>query len=599
VSAFGSGQLPAFPGADGAAKFVTGGRGGNVYRVTKLDKNFNDSATGTLRWALSQPGPKTIVFDVAGVFWLGRYGAESNHNNGWNAGQSRYNLSGNTTIAGQTAPGPVIIMGGVTKAGSANTIIRNVMFAPGYGMQGFHEPPNSPTPGDFPDSYVYDALDISGNNIMMDHLTTMYITDEAISCNELAHTLTVQNCNISQGQNYPQADAEASGVSFSGHALAHLLQAGSNAKISVLNNLYAHNKGRLPRVGSEIGTGAINDFRNNVFYNWLSTAGAGGSGQPSFNNFIGNFYLAGPGGDDPVGGANSNLTFRAGGTGIFGGNSVTRVYHTGNVKDTNKDSDPFDTSSLVNGDFGSSLFQSAAYDVNIGLTLAAGDAFTNVLRHVGSRWWERNYDFRLNNTNAFTTNDVSVFVNERLIHETFTGTGKIIAWADDPFNNDPNEGVEWRRLLDLRADPVTGVAPFNRPAGWDSDNDGMPDTWEIEHGLNPNVANNNADFDNDGYTDLEEYLNELAAWPAPSPVVFTGDKNNRYAEVFNWNVLGQTVNVSGFGNINTFSFWQPSRHDTAVISNRTVFVDATGQHAGTLRLINNASLNITNGWLKI
>lgn len=599
ISPSGPAQLPAFPGAEGAAKLVAGGRGGTVYHVTKLDKNFNDVSPGTLRYGLSSvSGPRTIVFDVAGVFWLGRYGAESNYNNGWNAGQSRYNLSGNTTIAGQTAPGPVIIMGGVTKAGSSNTIIRNIMFAPGYGMQGFHEPPTPPTPGDFPDSYVYDALDISGHDILMDHLTTMYITDEAISCNELAYNLTVQNCNISQGQNYPQADAEASGVTYTGHALAHLLQAGSNAKISVLNNLYAHNKGRLPRVGSEIGTGAINDFRNNVFYNWLSTAGGGASGQPSFNNFINNFYLAGPGGDDPIGGSNSNLTTRTGGTAIFGGSSVTYAYVSGNLKDTNKDGDPNDTSS-ADGNYASIVSQSSAYDVNIGLTLTAREAFTNVLRHVGSRWWERPYDFTLNNTNAITTNDISVFVNERLIHETVTGTGKIIAWADDPFNSDPNEGVEWRSLLALRADTTTGAAPFNHPAGWDTDGDGMPDYWEAGHGLNPNVANNNADFDNDGYTDLEEYLNELAAWPAPGAVLFTGDNNNRFAEIFNWRVNGQPVNITNLGNVTTFSCWQPSRYDIALISNRTCIVDAVGQHAGILRLTNNAVLNITNGWLSL
>ena len=77
-----------------------------------------------------------------------------------------------------------------------------------------------------------------------------------------------------------------------------------------------------------------------------------------------------------------------------------------------------------------------------------------------------------------------------------------------------NEGVEWRNLLALRADPTTGEAALNRPVGWDTDGDGMPDTWEIAHGLNPNVANNNGDFDNDFYTDLEEYLNEIAAWPS-------------------------------------------------------------------------------------
>jgi hypothetical protein len=599
--------LPAFPGAEGAAKYVTGGRGGIVYHVTLLDKNMNDSRSNTLRYGLTDGNfpsgvPRTIVFDVAGVFWLGWYGAESNHDNGWNSGQSRYNLSGNTTIAGQTAPGPVIIMGGVTKAGSGNTIIRNVTFAPGYGLSGFYNPHlgETPTPGDFPDSYVFDALDISGHDIMMDHLTTLYITDESISCNELAYNLTIQNCNVSQGQNYPQADAESSGVNYTGHALAHLLQAGSNAKISVLNNLYAHQKGRLPRVGSEVGTGAFNDFRNNVFYNWLGTAGSGAGGQPSYNNFINNFYLAGPGGDNPVGGTNYAIVNSAGGTGIFNGadSSATRAYVSGNLKDTNKDGDPNDTSS-ADGDYSSISSQSAAYNLNIGVTLSAPNALTNVLRYVGSRWWERPYVFTLDNTNAIVTNDIAVFEDERLIHETITGTGKIIAWADDPFNTNATEGVEWRSLLALRADLTTGAAPFSRSAGWDTDGDGMPDAWETEHGLNPNVANNNGDFDNDGYTDLEEYLNDVAAWPAPGNIVFTGETNNRYAVIFNWKVSGVPVNISGLGTVTTWSPWQPSRYDTAIISNATVLVDAVGQHAGTLRLTNNATLNITNGWLKI
>jgi hypothetical protein len=596
--------LPAFPGADGAAKYASGGRGGIVYHVTKLDRNFNHAEVGTLRYGLTDGNfpssvPRTIVFDVAGVFWLGRYGAESNYDNGWNAGQSRYNLSGNTTVAGQTAPGPVIIMGGVTKAGSTNTVIRNVMFAPGYGMQGFHEPPTPPTPGDFPDSYVYDALDISGQNILMDHLTTVYITDEAISCNELANNLTIQNCNISQGQNYPQADAEATNVVYTGHALAHLLQAGSNAKVSVLDNLYAHNKGRLPRVGSEVGTGAFNDFRNNVFYNWLGTAGTGASGQPSFNNFINNFYLVGPGGENPVGGTNYLIVTNTGGTGIFNGSSAsdTRAYVSGNVKDTNLDGDPYDTSS-ADASYTAITAASAAYDVNIGVTLSAQNALTNVLRYVGSRWWDRPYVFTLGNTNAIVTNNIAVYIDERLIKETFTGSGMIKAWADDPFNDDPSEGVEWRSLLAFRADKTTGAAPFNRPAGWDTDGDGMPDAWEIEHGLDPNVANNNGDFDNDGYTDLEEYLNEVAAWPAPGVILFTSSASSRYAEIFNWQVNGVVVNIAGT-NTTTFSLWQPSRYDTVLISNRTVIVDAVGQHAGTLQLTNSATLNLTNGWLNV
>src|SRR6185503_7760179 len=239
-----TGPLPAFPGADGAAARITGGRGGVVYHVTKLDTDFNDMAMGTLRYGLTMlTGPRTIVFDVSGVIHLGRAavsGWDAN-GNGWDT-QSRLNIPSDTTIAGQTAPGPILIMGGVTKPGGNNIIIRNVTFAPGYGTRNYADPDGGPTAGDFPDSYVYDALDISGTNVMIDHVTTIYATDETISMNELANNVTIQWCNISQGQNYPQADAESATVRYTGHALGSLLQAGSNAKISVLHNLYAHQK---------------------------------------------------------------------------------------------------------------------------------------------------------------------------------------------------------------------------------------------------------------------------------------------------------------------------------------------------------------------
>jgi hypothetical protein len=127
----------------------------------------------------------------------------------------------------------------------------------------------------------------------------------------------------------------------------------------------------------------------------------------------------------------------------------------------------------------------------------------------------------------------------------------------------------------------------------------MPDTWEVEHGLHPGVADNNEDLDSDGYTELEEYLNELAAWPAPGPVVFTGQTNSRYAEIFNWRVTGELVRLAGAGVIRTSSPWQPGRYDLAVVSNTTAVVDAPGQHAGRLQLIGNALVDLTGGWLKV
>ncbi len=44
----------------------------------------------------------------------------------------------------------------------------------------------------------------------------------------------------------------------------------------------------------------------------------------------------------------------------------------------------------------------------------------------------------------------------------------------------------------------------------DDDHDGMPDDWERAHGLDPaNPKDRNGDFDGDGFTNLEKYLNSL------------------------------------------------------------------------------------------
>jgi hypothetical protein len=576
-----AGPLPAFPGADGAAARITGGRRGVVYHVTKLDTDFNDMAVGTLRYGLTMlTGPRTIVFDVSGVIHLGRAavsGWDAN-GNGWDT-ESRLNIPSDTTIAGQTAPGPIIIMGGTVKPGGNNIIIRNVTFAPGYGNRSFNEPAKPPVAGDFPDSYTYDAIDISGTNVMIDHVTAIYGTDETISMNEVANNVTIQFCTIAQGQNYPQADAEASSLTYTGHSLGSLFQAGSNAKISILHNLYAHLKGRLPRVGTEAsalttaGVGAYNDFRNNVIYNWLGTAGTGAAAQASQNNFIGNFYLAGPGGDNPVGGTSTDVTTSSGGTSVFNGSDATntKVFHSGNVKDVNKDGDASDGTALANSDFGSSSFQSAAFTQTpyYGATDDAATAYTRVLDYSGARWWSR------------------AAVDARLISETRAGTGHIMAWADNPFDASAQEGTEWRALV---ATPAV-----SRPAGYDTDNDGMPDAWETAHGFDPNVADDSGDADGDGYTNLEEYLNEVAAWPATAQLIFDGARGVRYADIDNWRVRGAPARA----------IWQPSRYDTAVIAGGTAVVDAAGQSAGGLTVAApggsraQPALAVTAGWLEV
>lgn len=82
-------QAPAFPGAEGHGRYVTGGRGGKIVHVT----NLNDSGTGSFREAVKS-GNKIIVFDVAGVIAL----------------KSDLKFADNITILGQTAPSPGITL---------------------------------------------------------------------------------------------------------------------------------------------------------------------------------------------------------------------------------------------------------------------------------------------------------------------------------------------------------------------------------------------------------------------------------------------------------------------------------------------------------
>ena len=593
------GQIPAFPGADGIAMNVSGGRangsGQIVYHVTRLESAIDDplrNEPGTLRYGLNNINfpagvPRTVVFDVGGVFHLGRLTQDGwdPNGNGWDS-QSRLTIGGtNVTLAGQTAPGAgVIFMGGGLKPQGNNNIIRNVTIASGYGTRNWWKPgdpypeepvpnPSSLGPGIFPDSTVYDAMDISGTNLMIDHVTALYATDEAISMNEVANNITVQYANISQGQNYPQWDAEGGG--FTGHALGSLLEAGDGttnpARISFHHNLYAHQKSRIPQLQ---GGAAAYDFRNNVFYNWFGSAG--NIRGVTFLNLIGNFYLSGNGGDDPVGGNNTTLTNRGGGTSvIFSG---TQIYREGNLLDTNKDGDAED-GVLLEGGTANPLWIGGTSTYS-GFTETADVAYDRVLDYVGANWWTRD--------------DVIDTPDERIINEVRTGAGKIVAWADDPWNDDPNEGTEWRALVNT---PQT-----NRAGNWDTEadigygvGDGMPTHWELQHGLDPNVRDDAGDFDNDGYTNLEDYLNEVAAWPAPNAIVFNNaNSDGRYAHILNWDANPDAASVNP---------WQPSRFDTAVIDNGTVTVDAVGQHAGNVLLAtgdgDDATLNISGGWLRV
>ncbi|MGD9495820.1 MAG: PKD domain-containing protein, partial [Armatimonadota bacterium] len=260
---------------EGFGANATGGAGGQVIRVTTLAPD----GPGSLRAAIDTPGPRIVVFDVAGTIDLGtgRLAIGWPHRPAWReatqAGQAPPPCPySDLTIDGTTAPPPGITIGGTVLIGygASNIIIRNVRIRDnGYiGRSGS------------------DCICIVDDcrEILVDHCSLTWSRDEVANPWGACGSITFSWC-IFQG--------------YGPHGFGPLVGGGAT-DTTIHHCLFAHNMGRNPRVSGpdrpnlDLPPDAecLVDIRNNVMYNWFNVS-ATEIALRSAVNLIGNRYLPG------------------------------------------------------------------------------------------------------------------------------------------------------------------------------------------------------------------------------------------------------------------------------------------------------------------
>jgi len=441
-------QVKAFPEAEGFGKFATGGRGGKVVYVT----NLQDAGEGSFRWALEQypQQPLTILFAVGGVIEL----------------KTKVQIKrSNLTIAGQSAPGygicftgnSLILNGASSKGNHGNIIIRFIRSRPaGFDSKGL---------------YGFDMENC--HDVIIDHCSFSWANEECAALYDTKNT-TVQYCLVSEG------------LYDAGHMKGKRSYGGvwGGQFASYHHNLFAHLNNRAIRFNGSRAhdTMAIVDYRNNVVYNWgNANACYGGEvniqGGMSQVNIINNYYKPGPA--TPADLKFVHATFdatKAKGTGQW--------FVDGNIMEGDKSLTKKNTRGidLKEENYPSNAIVNQPFNISIPLpNQSAEDAYKEVLTFVGAFLPQRD------EVDKRVINDVA--------NKTASGLGVFgkLGIIDHPM--------------------VVGGLPIykNGTKLVDTDGDGIPDEWEQQHGLNAKDANDGNVVNKQGYTMLEQYLNELVS----------------------------------------------------------------------------------------
>ena len=387
--------------------------------------------------------------------------------------------NGDITIAGQTAPGDgICIKDEQFTVAADNVIIRYIRFRPGDEKQ-----------------KELDALGgVRQKNIIIDHCSMSWAIDEVVSFYD-NENFTMQWCIISESlyDSFHSKGKHGYGGIWGGIGA------------SFHHNLLAHHTSRTPRFCGSRYHGEpekeIVDFRNNVIYNWGFNSAYGG--EAGNHNMIANYYKAGPA-------TNSReIKYRIVSPshddqyGPFG-----RWYIDENYVDGYPNITADNWAGGVQGDYSETatrVYEPISFATII--TQSAEDAYELVLSDVGAVLPKRDS------------------VDMRIIEETRTGTATYGGiW-----------GQGGKGIIDSQTDVGGWPTLHSVPAPTDTDHDGMPDDWEIEYNLNHlDPSDNIEDNNNNGYTNIEEYLNGTDPLLTDIEKVDNGSKAETFALMQNF-----------------------------------------------------------------
>ncbi len=451
-------EIRAFPTAEGFGAYARGGRGGRVIEVTDLE----NSGIGSLRACAEAEGPRVCIFRVGGTITLKR-----------DIGITHPYL----TIAGQTAPGGIQLRGpgtGIRIFGDAHDIIiRHLRIRPGAPAEDRNGGNNLVISGD--DEVVH--------SIIVDHCSLQWGNDEMASTWNAVEGITWQWSIFAEGS--PIEPGNSFGYLTGG-------ERSDIQTISMHHNLFAHNSARNPK----FSRARLIDFRNNVVYNW------GGLTPPDYKGHFGLELGQTAEFDHTVKGNIVNNLF------IAGPNSIANNFLL-----------------LANGGFERERGGTKVYTrINWGPNCPTGciedweNGFADIdewIRGEGLGWASRtkyrsDLPFEAPFVTTVPTEEVQALVladvgasyprdevDERIVNDVINLTGNIANIGG---------GGPWPIL--------GGLPPYP-----DQDGDGIDDRWEQQYGLSPLDATDGPQASANGYTHLENFLNELAGDPVPPFII--------------------------------------------------------------------------------